>query len=84
MRWPNGKALVVVALGSSLAGLAFASAPAVASKLSGARSPAYASRYSAVPRWYRSHPCRGRTYTYLAGWGCDYYRYSRAWPKGRR
>jgi len=82
MRWPNGKAFVVVALGISLVGLA--SAPAMASKLSGARSPAHSFRPLAVPRWYRKHPCGGRLYTYLGGWGCDYYRYSRTWPKGRR
>jgi hypothetical protein len=29
--------------------------------------------------------CRGgRHYTYLGGWGCDYYLYSYAWPYGRR
>jgi len=80
MRWPTGKAFVVAALGISLAGLT--PAPAMASKLSGVRIPA--SRYEAVPRWYRRHPCRGRVYTYLAGWGCDYYRYSWDWPKGHR
>jgi len=80
MRWPNGKAFVVAALGISLAGLT--PAPAMASKLFGVRI--LASRYEAVPRWYRRHPCRGRVYTYLAGWGCDYYRYSWEWPKGRR
>jgi hypothetical protein len=82
MRCPDGKALVVAALGVSLAGLG--SAPAMASKLSGARVPAYSSRSEAVPRWYARHPCRGRVYTYLAGWGCDYYRYSWDWPKGHR
>jgi hypothetical protein len=82
MRWPNRKALVMATLGIALAGVA--SAPAMASKLSGARLPAYSSRYEAVPNWYRRHPCRGRVYTYLAGWGCDYYRYSWDWLKGRR
>lgn len=82
MRWPNGKVFVVAALGVSIAGLA--STPVMASKLSGARVPAYSSHYEAVPRWYRRHPCRGRFYTYLRGWGCDYYRYSWEWPKGRR
>jgi hypothetical protein len=77
MRWPNGKAFAIVALGVSLA-----PAPAVASKLFGVHIPA--SRYEAMPRWYRRHPCRGRVYTYLAGWGCDYYRYSWDWPKGHR
>lgn len=80
MRWPNRKALAIAALGISLAGLT--PAPAMASKLFGVRI--LASRYEAVPRWYRRHPCRGRVYTYLAGWGCDYYRYSWDWPKGRR
>jgi hypothetical protein len=82
MRRPDGKALVVAALGVALAGLG--SAPAMASKLSGAGVPAYSSRYEAVPNWYRRHPCRGRVYTYLVGWGCDSYRYSWDWPKGHR
>lgn len=46
MRWPNRKALVIAALGISLAGLT--PAPAMASKLSGVRI--LASRYEAVPR----------------------------------
>ena len=54
MRRPIGKAFVVAALGISLVGLG--SAPAMASKLSGARVPAYSSRYEAVPRWYRAAP----------------------------
>jgi hypothetical protein len=33
-------------------------------------------------RIFRCHG--GRHYTYLGGWGCDYYVYSYDWPYGRR
>jgi hypothetical protein len=33
-------------------------------------------------RIFRCHG--GRHYTYLGGWGCDYYVYSQDWPYGRR
>jgi len=82
MRWPDKRIPVAAALCILIVGLG--STPAMASKLSGARVPAYSSRYEAVPRWYARHPCRGRVYTYLRGWGCDYYRYSWDWPKGHR
>jgi hypothetical protein len=30
-----------------------------------------------APYWQWTHGCRGgRYYTYLGGWGCDYYAYS--------
>ena len=33
----------------------------------------------------RLYRCKGgRHYTYLGGWGCDYYVYSQDWPYGRR
>jgi hypothetical protein len=33
----------------------------------------------------RIYLCKGgRHYTYLGGWGCDYYVYSYDWPYGRR
>jgi hypothetical protein len=40
-----------------------------------------------APARYASpiYRCRGgRHYTYLGGWGCDYYVYSQNWPYGRR
>jgi hypothetical protein len=33
-------------------------------------------------RIFRCHG--GHHYTYLGGWGCDYYVYSQDWPYGRR
>jgi hypothetical protein len=84
MRGSSGTVLAVAAVAVALVGLA--PAPAMASKLFGARGPAYGDsyRYRPMPPWYRRHACRGRPYAYLGGWGCDYYRYSWDYPRGRR
>jgi hypothetical protein len=40
---------------------------------------------AAIPRYgARNVRCGGRRYTYLGGWGCDYYRYTYDWPLGHR
>ena len=78
------KAIVV----SMLAGAFIAAAltpPAFAAK-SGGRYYQHPQGKVSVPcygaRYYRCNG--GRHYTFLGGWGCDYYRYTYDWPLGRR
>lgn len=90
MRYPVGtKALIMAAAASLLLGVT--ATPAMATKLSGLRGASdghfnfktRSARRGAY--WRRGHCGRGgRHYTFLGGWGCDYYRYSWEWPKGHR
>ena len=78
------KAMAVSTLATALLAIVLV-VPASAAK-SGVRYSQHPYGKVAVPRYgaryYRCHG--GRHYTYMGGWGCDYYRYSYDWPYGRR
>jgi hypothetical protein len=73
----------------ALIGASIACAPASAARTATLLSQREYTRHDiyGTPARYASpiFRCRGgRHYTYLGGWGCDYYVYSQNWPYGRR